>query len=270
MKVFLSADMEGISGIATEAMTEDSDKDYDRARELMTGDVNAAIKGALAAGATEVWTKDAHGDATNLLVERLQAPAQLIQGWNGPARMMEGVDESFAAALLIGYHARAMTDAGTLSHTMAGRVRGLWYNGVEVGESAISAAHAGYHGVPLVFASGDEALCAEVHQVIGLQVETAAVKTAYARECVCLLPVGEARRRIRDGVARALARREEIPPFRPGTPIEVRLQFHRSVQARAASLVPTVQRLDDTTVAATVDGGLAAANLVAVLLDVTG
>lgn len=268
MKVFISADMEGISGIAHPGMTESDHRDYGRGREYMTADVRAAIDGALAAGADTVWVKDAHGGATNLLVEKLHPKVHVIQGWAGIARMMEGIDESFAAALLVGYHARALTVRGTIAHTMTGQVRGVWYNGVEVGESGISAAHAGHFGVPVVFASGDEALCQEVQQVIHPGVETVAVKDALSRECVRLLSPEEAHARIRDGVARALARRADVPPFRPAAPIEVRLQFHRTAQADAASLVPTVRRVDDTTVAATVENGLLAANLVAVLLNV--
>ena len=268
MKVFISADMEGISGVANAAMTGSGDKDYGRARELMTGDVNAAIEGALAAGATEVWVRDAHGSsASNLLVEKLAPPAQVIQGWAPEVLMMQGIDASFDAALLVGYHARVMTEAGTISHTMTGQTRGLWYNGVELGESGISAANAGHYDVPVVFASGDEALCAEVHEVIGPAVETAAVKAAYARECVRLLPIEEARERIREGVSKALGRRDEIPPFKPNTPIEFRMRFQTPQQAHAASMAPTVERLDDTTVRATVPDGAAAAVLVTVLLS---
>jgi D-amino peptidase len=268
MKVFISADMEGISGIAKAAWTESEDNDFSRARELMTGDVNAAIQGCLDAGATEVVVKDAHGGADNILVEKLLAPAQLIQGWGDADRMMEGVDASFNAALLVGYHARVMTEAGTISHTMTGQTRGLWYNGVEIGESGISAAHAGAFGVPLVFACGDEALCSEVQAVIGAQVGTAAVKSAINRECVRMLPLDEARALIRAGVAGALNAVVEVPPFMPGGPIEVRMGFQTPRQAAKAALVPTVERLDPTTVRAQAADGLLAANLVSVLLDV--
>ena len=143
MKVFVSADMEGITGIARAGMTESADRDYARARELMTGDVNAAIEGALAAGATEVWVKDAHAGANNLIVEKVLAPAQVIAGWTAETRMVGGVDDTFDAILLIGYHARAGTPAGTISHTMSGSLLNVWYNGVAVGESGISAADAG-------------------------------------------------------------------------------------------------------------------------------
>lgn len=270
MKVFISADMEGISGIPRAALTESDHPDYARGRELMAGDVNAAIEGALAAGATEIWVRDAHASACNLPIDHISPRAQVIQGWNGISRMMEGIDESFSAALLVGYHARALHESGTLSHTMTGQTRGLWYNGEPVGESGISAAHAGACGVPVVFASGDEALCAEVRQMLGPAVETAVVKSAFGRECVRLVALDEARAAIRQGVSRALGRLAYARPFVPGDPIEVRMQFQKPQQAFAASLVPTVCRVDDTTVAATVADGILAANLVPVLLRVAG
>lgn len=268
MKVFISADMEGISGIARSEMTYNEDRDYGRARELMTGDVNAAIQGCLDAGAAEIVVHDSHGGAANIFPEKFLAPARLIQGWGAGSRMMEGLDATFNAALLVGYHARAMTEAGTISHTMTGRPRGVWYNGVEVGESGISAAHAGALGVPLVFASGDEALGREVHEVIGAAVETVAVKEALDRECVKLLPLEEARELIQEGVARALLRPATIPPFVPSSPITVRMAFQTQHQAATAARVPTVARVDGTTVEAKVADGLAAADLVSVLLDV--
>jgi D-amino peptidase len=268
MKVFISADMEGISGIAKSAWTESDDRDFSRARELMTGDVNAAIQGCLDAGADEIWVKDAHGGADNILIEKLLAPARLIQGWGHADRMMEGIDASFDAAMLVGYHARVMTEDGTISHTMTGQTRGLWYNGVEIGESGISAAHAGAFGVPLVFISGDEALCREIAGFLGPHVSTAAVKSAYIRECVRMLPLDEARELIRSGVVAALTSAVPVKPWVPEPPIEVRYQFQTKRQAAKAAFVPTVEQVDDITVKAQVADGLAAANLVSVLLDV--
>jgi len=266
MKVFISADMEGISGVTRGAMTESNHADFALARGLMTKDVNAAVQGALQAGATEIWVKDAHGSANNLIVEDVAAPAQVIQGWAEVSRMMQGIDETFDAALLVGYHARAQTDKGNISHTMTGQTRRLWYNDVELGEYGISAAHAGDYGVPVVFASGDEALCVETKQVLGERVETVAVKSAYARQCVRLLSIEDAHERIRQGVARALSQVGRIAPFRPASPIQVKLQFQTPLQACSAALVPTVERIDSHTVHTAASGGLAAADMVEVLL----
>ena len=266
MKVFMSADMEGICGIVRSDMTERSHYDFGRARELMTGDVNAAAEAAFDAGATDVWVRDAHGSANNILIDRLDPRVRLIQGWAEVARMMDGIDSSFDAAMLIGYHARAMTPDGAISHTMIMATRRLWYNGVELGEYGISAAHAGAFGVPLVMVSGDERLCTEVGEVLGPQVATAAVKRALTRECAACLPLEEARGLIGQAVAKGLAAAPTAEPFVPTSPIEVKLEYHKPIHAHAASLIPTVERVDDTTVRALVADGLAAANMVEILL----
>ena len=268
MRILISADMEGISGIFHGDMTETDDPDFGRSRELMTGDVNAAIEGALDAGASDVWVNDSHGSANNILLEKLHPKAHLIQGWGEVARMMDGVDEGIDAGMLVGYHARALTEDGAISHTMVMRTRRLWYNGVEIGEYGISAAHAGDYDVPIIFVSGDEALARKVHEVLGEQVEAAAVKSAYTRQFMRCLPLDEARELIRSGAAAAVARREKIPPFKPGRPIEVKLQYHKPVHAKAAALVPTVERVDELTVRAEVGSGLEAANMVEILLRV--
>ncbi len=270
LRVFISADMEGISGVGRSGMTESEHRDYGRAREFMTADVNAAVQGAFDAGATEVWVKDSHGPADNILIEKLDPRAHLIQGWTAGSRMMEGIDDTFDAAVLVGYHSRSMTPDGVISHTMLFRVRRLWYNDVEVGESGISAAHAGHFGVPLVFVSGCEALGREIAQVLGPEVETVAVKQAYTRECARLYPVEACREQIRAGVARAVAHRKQIPAFVPTGPISCRMELARVEQAEAAALVPGVEIIEPGTVGFTAANGLEAADIVALLLETTG
>lgn len=267
MRVFLSADMEGICGITNGAMTETDHFDFGRARELMTGDVAAAVLGCLDAGATEITIKDAHGTANNILLEKLPAPARLNSGWTAAGRMMEGLDASYDAALLIGYHARVGTEDGCLAHTMTGVVRGLWYNDTEVGEAGISAADAGHFGVPVVYASGDAALAREVAQVLGPGVVTTVVKTSLARQCVTCLPLKEAREAIRRDVKHALEHRASVRPFLHGQAIEVKIRLQTPEQAAEAEKVPTVRRLDALTVAASAPNGLAAATLVCALYD---
>lgn len=266
--MYLSADMEGISGVFNWAMTESDKPDWQRARELMTGDVNAAIQGARLAGATEILVKDSHGDGDNLLIERLEGGVTLIQGWGPQDLMMEGIEETFDAAVLVGYHARVLTEAGTLSHTMTGQTRGLWYNGIPVGETGISAAHAGRFGVPVVCVTGDDALALEARQCLGESVGTVVVKSAIAQECVAMCDPAEGQRRIREGVAQALEQPDKPAPFLAGQAVEVRMQFHKPGQAHAASRVPTVEREDELTVVAQTADGLEAANLVSVLLRV--
>lgn len=267
MRVFISADMEGITGIADAGMTESSHRHYSRACELMTRDVNAAIEGALAAGATDIVVKDAHGDARNILIEKLHPRARLIAGWTPDVCMAEGIGPDFAALVLVGYHARVGTPGGTISHTMSGSLRGVWYNGVAVGESGISAAHAGAYGVPLVCVTGDQALAAEVGEVIGPEVAVVVVKEALRRECIRLRTPEETWPLIRDGVAGALACAGCIKPFIPAAPIEVRIELRSADQAASCARVPTARQVDDVTVAAPAADGHAAARLVALFMD---
>lgn len=267
MKVFISADMEGICGVTNGAMTETSHFDFGRAREFMTGDVAAAVLGCLDAGATEITVKDAHGTANNIFLEGIPEPARVNSGWSAAGRMMESLDGSYDAALLVGYHAKVGTEDGCISHTMTGVVRGLWYNDVELGESGISAADAGHFGVPLVYASGDAALAREIVQVLGPEVVTTVVKTSVARQCVTCLPVEEARAAIRRDVRRALEQRGNVRPFLQGQSIEVKMRLQNPEQAAEAAKLPTARRVDLLTVAALAADGVAAATLVCTLYD---
>ena len=135
MKAYISADMEGVSGVVHFAQTSINEeaKEYDRARKWMTAEVNAAIEGALAGGATAVVVNDAHGSMRNILLEELNPAAQLVTGWPKPLSMMQGIDEGFEVAFFIGYHAQAGSTYGTLNHTWSGRVHTVSLNGKPVG-----------------------------------------------------------------------------------------------------------------------------------------
>jgi D-amino peptidase len=233
----------------------------------MTRDVNAAIEGAFAAGATDVVVKDAHGDARNLVIEKLTPRAQVISGWTPETCMVDGIGPESDALVLVGYHARVGTPGGTISHTMSGVLRGVWYNGVAVGESGISAAHAGAYGVPLVCVTGDQALATEVGEVVGPDVAAVVVKEALRRECVRLLSPEVTWPLIRDGVAGALKRAAGVAPFRPAAPIQVRVALRTADQAASCARVPTVEQVDDVTVATTAADGHAAARLVSLFMD---
>jgi len=153
-KVFISIDMEGISGIVDWGQTGDA---Y---RKLMAGDLNAAIEGALAAGVKEVVVSDDHSGGKNLQPEEIQKEAILISGKPKPWLMMAGISDEYDAALYVGYHAMKGTENGVLAHTISGSiVDGIWINGRETGEFGLNAALAGWYGVPSVFVSGDAAGC---------------------------------------------------------------------------------------------------------------
>ena len=148
MKIYISADMEGITGVVTWDETEMGKHDYDRFRRIMTDEVNAAVEGALEGGATEVLVNDSHDCMRNILIERLHPKAKLLSGASKRLSMMEGIDSSFDGVFLVGYHSPAGTLASVLDHTYSSRTHRVWINEQETPEFAIFGAVAGYYGYP--------------------------------------------------------------------------------------------------------------------------
>lgn len=160
MKIYISADIEGVTGAAAWDETMLNKPDYRYFQEQMTREVNAACQGAVRAGATEIYVKDAHGTGRNLLLRELPEQVCVLRGWsNHPLGMMDGIDESCDAALMIGYHSGSGSDASPLAHTLSGALVSMELNGEPVTEFHISAFTAALFGVPVVFVSGDEGLC---------------------------------------------------------------------------------------------------------------
>jgi D-amino peptidase len=167
MKIFVTADIEGITGAAHWDETDKKHADYTELREQMTAEVAAACEGALNAGATEVWVKDAHWTARNILAAKLPRQVRLIREWSGhPFSMMQELDKTFQAALAIGYHSRAASGTSPLAHTMTGDITYVKINGQYTSEFMISAYTAGLVGVPMVFVSGDVGICQEAQALI--------------------------------------------------------------------------------------------------------
>ena len=187
MRVYISVDMEGIAGVVHESQTDPTTPafaaKYGRFRRLMTAEANAAVEGALAAGATRVVVNDSHWFMRNLLAEELHEAAELVSGDPKPRSMMQEIDQpgGFDAALCIGYHARAGTRNAILDHTYADRIHEVRLNGKPVGELGLNAALAGVHGVPVALVSGDSALAAEAKDLLGDGVATVIVKEAVSR-----------------------------------------------------------------------------------------
>jgi D-amino peptidase len=253
MRVYVSVDMEGIAGVVHEDQTNPVDPrcaaEYTRFRQLMTGEANAAVEGALAAGATHVLVNDSHWDMRNLLAEELHPAAELLSG--GPKRlsMLEGIEAGFDAALFIGYHARAGTPRALLDHTMTDVVRDARLNGRSMGEIGLNAALAGSYGVPVALVTGDRAAAEEARDVLGEEVGTVVVKEAVSRHAARSVAPEVARQRIREGVTEALRRPHR--PFVPPSPSTIEVDFTYSYQADYAELVPGSARRGPLTVAYT-------------------
>lgn len=250
MRVYISVDMEGVAGVAHEDQTDPTDPrhaaEYARSCRLMTGEANAAIEGALAAGATAVCVNDSHWLMRNLIADELHEAAELISGGPKLYSMVEGIDGDFDAAMFIGYHARAGTGTAIIDHTYTDRVYEVRVNGQPFGEVGLNAALAGSFGVPVALVSGDRALAAEVRELLGEQVETVVVKEPLGRYAARSAAPAVARRRIHDGAKRALEHRHQ--PFTVASPVTFSVDFARSQMAEMAALIPGSKRSGGRTV----------------------
>jgi D-amino peptidase len=242
LRVFISVDMEGVSGVVDRDQTSATGHDYERFRKLMTAETNAAIDGARDAGATHILVNDSHGSHRNLLIEELHAPAELVSNSIKPMGMMAGLDASYAAAIFIGYHARASSAEGVLAHTGNGTtIADLRINGRSVGEGGMNIHAAGAMGVPVVLVSGDQAAIAEIRELVP-NIEGVQVKEAFGTAAARSLRPEEAVRLIREGTARAIRRRGEIEPLPASRPVRFEVSFTDPSLALMAEQIPTVER----------------------------
>ncbi len=243
LKVYISADMEGIGGVSssrTQGATEG--REYATARRLMTEEVNATILGAFDAGATEVVVSDSHGDGQNIDQELVDKRAKLIRAFPRPLGMMGGIDATFGAVGFVGYHAAEGRADATLAHTVSGaKIFDLKLNGVSMPEAGLNAAIAAEFGVPVVFLSGDQTICADAKQLLG-PIETVAVKQATSIYSATMMHPEAARRLIRAGMKRAVERRKEFKPFLLSRPVRLELTFKRQTEAEIVSYLPNVER----------------------------
>ncbi|MBT1102187.1 MULTISPECIES: M55 family metallopeptidase [Streptomyces] len=242
MKLLISVDMEGVSGIVHSSETNPERYDYQRGRELMTADANAVIAGVLDADPTaEVLVADAHGTFRNLLPEQLDRRARLVRGKPRSLNMLAGLDEETDAALFVGYHVRAGEGPGVLAHTMNGEILDVRVAGRSLGEIGLNAAMAGHLGVPVVLLSGDDAACAELNDLVQAAV-TVPVKEALGMAAAVTLHPEEARDRLRRAAADAVTRRAEIQPLALTGTLNVEVDLASPHTIDLATLVPGVSR----------------------------
>jgi D-amino peptidase len=253
MRIFISVDMEGVAGVVHEDQTNPIDPhcagEYGRFRRLMTSEANAAVDGAFAAGASRVVVNDSHWEMRNLLAEEMDPRAELVSGSTKPRSMMQGIEEGFDAACLIGYHAQAGTPHAVLDHTYTDRIFQVRLNGVAVGELGLNAALAGRFSVPIALVSGDQALAAECAALLGRGTSAVVVKHAVARHGARSVAPAEACRMIRDGVAAAV--RKPPAPWTVSSPVSIEVEFCSTHHADMAELVPGSERVGGRTVRVT-------------------
>ncbi len=254
MRLLISCDMEGISGIVDWEQVTPGANEWLRGRKLMVGDANAAVNGAYTAGAEGVTVSDSHWHMRSIELEHLDPRARLHSGSPSPFSMMQGVDDHppYEAVAFIGYHARAGAKKGVLCHTWSDKAHGVWLNGVEVGEIGLNAAVAGHYGLPVVAISGDQTACLEAQTLLGMEIEVAVVKLATGRYSAECLPLAESREKICEAVARGLTKLKSgtgaAKPFTVTSPVELAVEFKFPHQADAAFLVPGTRRPSGTRV----------------------
>jgi D-amino peptidase len=244
LRVYISADMEGLAGVVSADQLGPSGFEYGLGREIMTREVLAAIAGARAAGATEFLISDSHGNGENILIDMLPDNVQIVRSWPRPLMMMQGIDSSFDAALLIGNHSGTTNPAGVRAHTISsGRLADVRLNGASVPEAVLSAAVAGHFGVPVVMISGDDAAVAEAQTLLrGL--EGAVVKWNYSYESARTLTPAAAERLIEETARGAVARLRDVPPYRLGSPVTLDLRFKSYRPSQLLAYLPIVERTD--------------------------
>ena len=244
--------MEGIAGVVSPEHTRIEGKEHERARRLMTGEVNAAIEGVLKACKPQsIVVNDSHATMCNIIPEELHETAELITGAPKPLAMMEGINASFDAAFYIGYHAMRGSYPSVLEHTFSGKVVfDIFVNEERVGETAINAAVAGFYGVPVALVTGDRAVTEEACKFLG-NVETVAVKEAVGRYAAKCLTPAKARMAIRDAAFEAVKHVTKFKPFKINPPIKLDIVFVNTGMAELAELVPGTKRVDGRTVSYT-------------------
>ncbi|MDQ2588819.1 M55 family metallopeptidase [Saccharothrix yanglingensis] len=246
MRIMISADMEGATGVTWTADVVPQTEQWQRFRRLFTGDVNACVAGAFTGGATDVLVNEAHSSQRNLLLEDLDPRARMLTGRHKPLSMMQGVDSGVDGVVFLGYHAGAGRE-GVLAHTyLENSITGVWLDGVPASEGLLNAALAAEHGVPVLLVTGDDRACEDA-RAYAPDAELVAVKECVSRYAAVCLPPAVTAERIAAAAATALRRAGRTDP-RPG-PHRVEVEFDATHLAAAAAVVPTVELIDARRVA---------------------
>jgi len=250
LKVYISVDMEGITGVSSDQQLGPAGFEYAQARQWMTAETLAAIAGAREAGATEFVISDSHGNGQSLLIDRLPTdiPITVVRAFPRPLGMMEGIDSSFAAAIFIGYHTSTSSLTGVRAHTMSSALlTRIAINGTSMSEAGVNAAIAAQFGVPVVMITGDDQIVAETKQRLG-NLEGVAVKRAIGFHGAATLVPEVAQARIRQTAKVAVARRAEMKPYTMTKPLTLEVSFKNYRPVELLGYLPNVQRIDSHTV----------------------
>jgi D-amino peptidase len=247
MNIYMSVDMEGITGLVDHTHVDHSKHNYERGRAIMTAEANAVVESAFENGCREVLVNDSHSQMNNLLIEMLHPETRLISGGVKPYSMVQGLDDTFQGAFFVGYHARASMK-GVMSHSMIFGVRNMYINDKAIGEMGFNAYVAGYYGVPVLLVAGDDQAALEAESLIP-NVTTAVVKETISRSVAKSLTPVKSHALLKVKTEQALLNRKNVKPLIPPDNPELRIEFANYGQAEWASIMPgTVLEPGTTTV----------------------
>jgi len=248
LKVYISVDMEGVAGVVTADQLLPSGFEYERFRHFMTDETLAAVRAAKEAGAGEIVVSDSHGNGENLLIEEFPKDVRIVRAWPRHGGMMAGLDSSFSAALFVGYHASTTNPKGVRAHTFSSaHYTRVALNGNAVTEGEYNAAYAGAKGVPVIFASGDDAAMEEIKSRLG-NIEIVETKKSLSFHSAETLTPAASCDKIYAGVKSALARLHDFTPYVIKTPVTLEITFKNYTPAELLSYLRSVQRVDSHTI----------------------
>ncbi|MEM8985198.1 MAG: M55 family metallopeptidase [Pseudomonadota bacterium] len=248
MKLYVSADIEGVAGVVSPDQTLQTGFEYETARRWMTEETLAVCEAALDNGVTHIVVSDSHGNGQNLLLDAFPSSVEIVRNWPRPLGMMQGIEDGdYVGAILLGYHTGAHHSGGVLAHTMAGRIfTELRLNGRPASETMLSAAIAGHFATPVLMATGDRDYVIHAEELLGdiVCVET---KTGYGRISARTLTPNAACEKLAAAVPKALDRRGRTP-FKIETPVVLEVDFQRHLGAELLSYLPGVERTASKTI----------------------
>jgi D-amino peptidase len=248
LKIYISVDMEGVAGVVTADQLLPGGFEYERFRHFMTDETLAAVRAAKQAGATQIVVSDSHGNGENLLVEAFPKDVRLVRSWPRHGAMMAGLDKSFAGAIFVGYHASTSNAKGVRAHTFSSaHLIRVALNGSPVTEAEFNAAYAGEFGVPILFASGDDAAIAEIKTHLG-EMDTVITKNNLGFHSAETLTPAASCDLIFDGVLHAMAHRAQRHATLISKPVTLELSFKNYMPAEVLSYLRSVERVDSHTI----------------------
>lgn len=249
MRLFISADIEGVAGVVSRDQAGPEGFEYAAARQLMTNEVLAVVRGAQAAGVTECVVCDSHGNGLSILADRMPPGTWLVRSWPRPLLMMQGIEVGdYVGAMLIGYHAGAADSAGTMAHTMSSRsIRSVKLNGREADEAFISAATAGQFGVPLLMISGDDVFIEKNGPALG-PVEQVVTKRSLGMFSGMSPSPDTVCDALEAAASRAVEARQKAPLVKHDGPIEVELTLVDRLAVEVLDFLPMFRRLGANTI----------------------